>query len=197
MSDNDNKPWYTQLPAKLVAVVVFLVALTTLAGNVAELFNQSSRPETIAPMTNEPTPARAPDRNPEAASAPQPTRLRLQVDRIIVHGDGSPGTTDWRFAVDVDDRPLFVFEQASLTDQDGRNVVAPDQAGGIFHPRSGDRVKLQVRGWRGSRLRLSAGGPDVAGEVWVLPRGVLAPLVVQGDRDDAGSFEFHVSISPE
>ena len=30
-------PWYRQLPAKAAAVVVFLVALTTLAGNLLEL----------------------------------------------------------------------------------------------------------------------------------------------------------------
>ena len=30
-------PWHRQLPAKAAAVVVFLVALTTLAGNLLEL----------------------------------------------------------------------------------------------------------------------------------------------------------------
>ncbi len=194
MSDDKNKPWYTQLPAKLAAAVVFLVALTTLAGNLIELVDKRNRPGTTRPTKADPAPAQT--RKPATAPAPQSTRLRLQIDRIIVHRDGSPGTTDWRFSVDVDDRPLFVFEQQAVSDQDGRNVVAPDDAGGVFQRQNEARVKLKVRGWRGSRLRLSEGEPDVAGEGLVLPGGVLAPMVVQGDRDDAGSFEFHVSISP-
>ena len=195
MDEERNKPWYTQLPAKLAAAVVFLVALTTLVGNVIELVDKRSRPGTTTAAGTDRAPAQA--RKPATPSEPQPTRLRLQVDRIIVHGDGSPGTTDWRFAVEVDDRPLLVFAQEALSDEHGRNVVAPDDADGVFQRPNQGPIMLKVSGWRGSRLRLSEGEPDVVGEVSVQPGGVMAPMVVQGDRDDGGSFEFHVSISAD
>lgn len=190
MGDPDKKPWYTQLPAKLAAAVVFMVALTTLAGNVIELIEKRSQP--AAPATkgeSTPTP-----RRPAPAEA-QPARVRLQVDRIIVLVDGSPGTTDWRFTVEVEDKPLFVFAQDALTDQPGRNVAAPAEASGILPRSDGKRIRLKVRGWRGSRLRLPGSEPDVAGDVTVVPRGVLPPMIVQGDSDDAGSFEFHFSTT--
>lgn len=191
MGDPDKKPWYAQLPAKLAAAVVFLVALTTLAGNVIELIGKHSQPApTATKRVSTPTP-----RRPVAAADAQPARVRLQVDRIIVLVDGSPGTTDWRFTVEVEDKPLFVFAQDALTDQPGRNVAAPAQAGGILPRSDGKSIRLKVRGWRGSRLRLPGSGPDVAGDVTVVPRGVLPPMIVQGDSDDAGSFEFHFSTT--
>ena len=42
MSDAPEKPWYSHLPAKLAAIVVFLVALTTLVGNIFELVDKRS-----------------------------------------------------------------------------------------------------------------------------------------------------------
>jgi len=191
MGDPDKKPWYTQLPAKLAAAVVFLVALTTLAGNVMELIEKRRQPAVTATKT-ESSPA---PRLPPVASESQPARVRLQVDRIIVHVDGSPGTTDWRFSVEADDTPLFVFGQDALTDQAGRNVATPEQAGGILPRSDGKPIRLSVRGWRGSRLRLPGSEPDVGGDVTVVPRGVLPPVIVQGDSDDAGSFEFHFSTT--
>ena len=188
MGEPDKKPWYAQLPAKLAAAVVFLVALTTLAGNVIELIEKRTQPATKAT----PSPA---SRQPTVAAVSQPARVRLQVDRIIVHVDGSPGTTDWRFAIEVDDTPLFVFAQDELTDQAGRNVATPEKAEGILPQSDGKPIRLKVRGWRGSRLRLPGSEPDVAGDVTVVPRGILSPMIVQGDRDDAGSFEFHFSTT--
>ena len=191
MGDPDKKPWYAQLPAKLAAAVVFLVALTTLAGNVIELIEKRSQPAVKAKRSS-PSPA---SRQPTVETESQPARVRLQVDRIIVHVDGSPGTTDWRFAIEVDDTPLFVFAQDALTDQAGRNVATPEKAGGILPRSDGKPVRLKVRGWRGSRLRLPGSEPDVAGDVTVVPRGILPPMIVQGDSDDAGSFEFHFSTT--
>jgi len=185
MTDNDRKPLMHLVPAILTGSAALIAALTTVYINVRS-DRQADKPATAV------TPARM---QPMVTSMPD--TLRLQIDRIIVHDDGSPGTTDWRFAVEVDDRPLLVFAQEALSDQQGRNVVAPDDATGVFQQRTQGPIKLKVRGWRGSRLRLSEGEPDVAGEVSVLPGGVLAPMVVQGDRDDAGSFEFHVSISAQ
>ena len=54
MGDAPEKPWYAQLPAKLAAIVVFLVALTTLAGNIFELVDKrrtASAPVASVPRT--------------------------------------------------------------------------------------------------------------------------------------------------
>lgn len=182
-------PWYRQLPAKAAAVVVFLVALTTLASNLLEL-RQKQRDA-------EETPSAAPPQAPAPpASTPQrqDTTATLNVERIVVERDGSPGTTDWRFAVLADGEPLFAFGQDDLDDGDGRNVAVPRDARGVLHFRAGHEVRIEVRGWRESRLRLVAGAPDATGEGSVGPGTTTQSVRVAAKDPAAGAFVFHFGV---
>jgi hypothetical protein len=179
-------PWYRQLSAKAAAVVVFLVALTTLVGNVLELRQKQREAETVAVAA------------PQAAATPKPalqdTTATLDVERIVVEHDGSPGTTDWRFAVLADGEPLFAFGQDDLDDGDGRNVAIPREAQGVLHFRAGHEVRIEVRGWRESRLRIVAGAPDATGG-GVVGSGTTTRAVRVAAKDpSAGAFVFHFGI---
>ena len=182
------QPWYRQLPAKSAAVVVFLVALTTLAGNVLELRQQQrqaeAQPTDVVPQTPAPPPPATPTRAQDASAD-------LRVERIVVERDGSPGTTDWRFAVLADGEPLFAFGQDDLDDGDGRNVAVPREAQGVLHFRGGRDVRIEVRGWRESRLRPQPGAPDARGDAVVGPGTVAQAVRVAAADPAAGAFVFH------
>jgi hypothetical protein len=182
-------PWYRQLPAKAAAVVVFLVGLTTLAGNLLEL-QQKRREAEQAPVAATPQPP------PTPSQAPRDTTATLEVERIVVGHDGSPGTTDWRFAVLADGEPLFAFGQDDLDDGDGRNVAIPREARGVLHFRAGHDVRIEVRGWRESRLRVVAGAPDATGQGAVGPGTATQAVRVAAEDPAAGEFVFHFGVEP-
>jgi len=184
-------PWYRQLPAKAAAVVVFLVALTTLAGNLLELRQKQLEAEAVPAGAASQTPV-----PPPPATQPRDTTATLSVERIVVEHDGSPGTTDWRFAVLADGEPLFAFGQDELDDGDGRNVAAPRDARGVLHFRAGKNARIEVRGWRESRLRLVAGAPDATGEVVVGPKATTQSVRVAAKDPAAGAFVFHFGVEP-
>ena len=183
-------PWYRQLPAKAAAVVVFLVGLTTLAGNLLEL-RQKQRDADAPPVA-----APIPPATPASAPQRQDTTATLNVERIVVEHDGSPGTTDWRFSVLADGEPLFAFGQDDLDDGDGRNVAVPREARGVLHFRGGSEVRIEVRGWRESRLRLVAGAPDATGEGVVGPGTTTQAVRVAAKDTAAGAFVFHFGVEP-
>lgn len=182
-----HTPWYRQLPAKAAAVVVFLVGVTTLAGNLIEL-RQKQREADAVPAAASSQAAVTP------VQAPQATTATLNVERIVVEHDGSPGTTDWRFAVLADGEPLFAFAQDDLDDGDGRNVAVPREARGVLHFRAGSDVRIEVRGWRESRLRLVDGAADATGEGRVGPGTATQAIRVAAQDAAAGAFVFHFGV---
>jgi hypothetical protein len=194
------KPWYLKLPAKIAATVFFLVALTTLIGNLLELdAKRQARLAKPAPAGMTATaPAPVPQLPAAAGDAPAPVserRLALVLERIVVLHDGTVGTTDWRFAVEADDEPLFVLQQDDLDDTPGRNVALPTHARTTLRvPAAGARVT--VKGWRGSRLRLPTTDPDATGEAMLAMDGSLAPLEVVASEPEAGRFMLHFAAGP-
>lgn len=190
MSDKPDKPWHAQLPAKLAAIVVFLVALTTLVDNVFELVDKRRAAATAAVRTPAGTP---PQRR---ASAPVAEDVRLHLDRIIVQHDGSPGTTDWRFTVEVDGAPLFAFRQDALDEQGGRNVAMPGDAEGVLRVVPGRPAKVVVKGWRGSWFKFGA-EPDASGEGWLSAGGNMGVIRVEAQQKADGAFQFHFSTTRE
>jgi len=193
MTDEPSKPWYLQLPAKLTAGVVFLVALTTLAGNLLELNDKRRVLEQPAAAADS-VPAQPAQREPATPVPPaDPRRVRIGVDRIAVRNDGSPGTTDWRFVVEADGESLFAFRQDDLDDTVDRNVAVPREAAASLRVAPGAVVKLTVKGWRGSRFRLAGGEPDVAGEGVLTREGGIAPIRVGAASAETGAFTFYLS----
>lgn len=198
MSDEPKKPWYLQLPAKLTAGVVFLVALTTLVGNLLEL-DEKRRGREQPAATSAPTsapPAAPADQAQREIARPEPAaprRLRIGVDRIAVQHDGSPGTTDWRFVVEADGEALFAFRQDDLDDTIDRNVAVPRDAAASLRVAPEARVRLTVKGWRGSRFRMPGGEPDVTGEGALTGAGGIAPIRVAGSAEQGGAFTFYLS----
>lgn len=192
----DDKPWYQKLPAKAGAVVVFLVALTTLLGNLLELDEKRRRPAD-PPVAAAPGPAAlAPAERAQAGDpAPSGGRWQLQLERIVVRSDGSVGTTDWRFSVEADGQPLMVLQQDDLDDAPGRNVVLPRGTGTALDLEPGKDAVVTVKAWRLSRLRLVAGEPDAAGEGRLSPDGRIAPITVQAVDPRDGDFSLHFSTS--
>lgn len=199
MNEQPHKPWYQTLPAKLAAGVVFLVALTTLIGNVLELADK--RRAAVAPATVPVSTPQAPvsDVAPAATDAksmaPGDVRLELQLDRIVVRHDGTVGTTDWRFAVEGDGQPLFVLSQDDLDDSGGRNVALPRDARTRLRLAGGATLAITVKGWRGSRFRLPNAEPDAVGEGSLAGDGALAPIVVAAAQPAAGEFVFQFSAT--
>jgi len=191
---SNDKPWYQTLPAKAGAVVVFLVALTTLLGNLLELEEKRRKP------ADPPVAAAAPVAPAAATQAPAVEsggRWQLQLERIVVRGDGSVGTTDWRFSVEADGQPLMVLQQDDLDDVPGRNVVLPDGTGTALDVGPGRDAVVTVKAWRLSRLRLVAGEPDASGEGRLSPDGRIAPIAVQALDARDGDFSLHFSATRE
>ncbi len=191
----ERKAWFQQLPAKLAAAVVFLVALTTLLGNLLELREKSGQVfEPAAPAPAAPATAAKPQANAPAG----PVRVRIALDRIAVLDDGSPGTTDWRFTVEADGQPLLAFEQENLDDIGGRNVARPKDVEATLRLPRGHAPRLSVKGWRLSRFRIAGGAPDAIGEA-VLPANgeqVRIRVAARGEGSDAFVFYFSGDAQP-
>ena len=191
MAENNDKPGGGKpivhvVPAILTGAAALVAALTTVYVNVRGDRQPQSQPVAAAPATRQVATA------PVAQAA---RKLQLQVDRIAVQHDGSPGTTDWRFTVEADGQPLFVFSQDDLDDSGGRNVAVPEHAAGKLVLEPGARVRITVQGWRGSRLRLVQGAPDVHGEGVLVAAGAMPPLQVGADEPGDGAFVFYFSAA--
>lgn len=188
-----RKAWYQQLPAKLAAIVVFLVAVTTLLGNLLELREKG---RDVLPAATAPVPASPQATAATAPPAPAgPVRLQVALDRIAVQDDGSPGTTDWRFVVEADGQPLFAFEQDDMDDTGGRNVVRPKDADAVLRIAPGQASRLAVKGWRLSRLRVQ-GEPDASGTGAVRAEGGELRIRVAAAESSGGVFVFYFSTDP-
>lgn len=188
MADNDRKPVAHLIPAILTGAAALIASLTAVYVNMRGDKAADKPPVSVV----------APEADAFTSTKPLPPlpsdRLQLQLDRIAVQHDGSIGTTDWRFAVEVDDQPLFVFQQDELDDTGGRNIVNPKDAQAMLRLPAGQRARLTIKGWRGSRLRLIEGEADVTGE-GVVGDGALAPIPVKASKDSAGAFVFYFSAS--
>lgn len=188
----ERKAWFQHLPAKLAGAVVFLVAVTTLLGNLLELRDKS---RDVLPAQS--APASGPRAStPSAAPAPPavagPVRMQVSLDRIAVQDDGSPGTTDWRFTVEADGQPLLAFGQDDLDDTGGRNVMRPRDAAASLRMAAGRPVRLSVKGWRLSRFRLQ-GEADAMGEGVISAGGDEAAIRVASREAAGGAFLFYFS----
>lgn len=183
MADNDKKPFVHLVPAILTGAAALIASLTAVYVNLRSDKNDKA-----------PAPLAQPKDDVQAKAAPLllSDKLELRLDRIAVQHDGSIGTTDWRFAIEADGQPLLVFNQDGLDDTGGRNVANPKDVVATLAVPAGQHARLTIKGWRGSRLRLIEGEPDVVGE-GAVGDGATPPIPVKAKKDSAGDFVFYFS----
>lgn len=183
------------MPAILTGTAALIAALTT---TYVSLRNDQSplpakaRIAAVAPGVDDPPQIAVPVVAPVVAS-PSERPVVLQVERIAVHSDGTAGTTDWRFAVEVDDEPRFTFDQDRLTDEGGRNIAMPKDASTTLRIVAGTPAKITVKGWRHSALRAATSVPDAQGEGRLGTDGKPEAIQVTATDPDLGAFTFYFS----
>ena len=191
MADNEKKPVITHLPAILTGSAALLAALTTVYINIRNDLKGDA--PTPAAVVAEAKPAEV---KPVQPALPQ--QLRLQLQRVAVQQDGAVGNADWRFAIEADEQPLFVFEQDSLTSEGGRNIVVVGEdreAHATLELMPGKRIPVTIKGWRSGWFKKS--DPVVLGEGVLAGSGSLAPIVVKATDENKGAFTFYFSATPE
>lgn len=193
--------WFQTVSGKVAALVVFLVAFTTLLGNLLELDAKRKRlaieTANTAAASEVSAPVSAQASAPVATAAPAIRRLHLQLERIAVQHRGAMGRPDWQFAVEADGQPLFNFRQDDVDDAAGRNVARVQDLGALLRPRMGQQVTVTVKGWRLRKFRGAAEQPEVSGQATLQDDGSLAPIQVQADTPEAGAFVFYFSADPQ
>ena len=184
VSEQQNKPWYTRVPAISVAVLAFLVGLTTLINNVRDWLRDETKPAPVA--------AAAKPANPPAPKAPAagPTAILLTLDRIDVLDDGSNGSTAWSFDIEGGGEGLFSLSSRDYVDT-GEEAVArprgsdPTIARLVLVP--GQQMPIKIVGHStGLISRVSA-----SGSARLRADRPLAPIEVTADKGKAGRFVFH------
>ena len=186
-NDDHRKHLISTLPAILTGAATLIAALTATYVNLRKDDGKNAAPPAAA-ASAAPAPAKP--------VATGPRRLHLRVERIVVHSDGTAGTTDWRFSVEIADEPRFAFEQNGLTDEGGRNFAEPQNDGTDVTVLPDRPLKLVVKGWKHSMLHASSPVPDAIGEGRILPDGSVAPVPVNAATPDAGAFTFHFAAEP-
>ncbi len=186
------------VPAILTGTAALVAALTTTYMSVrGDASPVSVKPQMTAAA---PTVSGSPDvavpivAQPVVASVER--SMLLKVERIAVHSDGTAGTTDWRFAVEVDGEPRFTFEQDRLTDEGGLNIAMPEAAFTTLQLAAGVPAKITVKGWRRSKLRAAPPLPDAQGEGRLAADGKPEPIQVSASEQGLGAFTFYFSAIP-
>ena len=185
------------VPAILTGTAALIAALTTTYVSLRDGKSPAPAKAQIAataPLVDNPPAAVA---TIPAVAAPSERPVVLQVERIAVHSDGTAGTTDWRFAVEVDDEPRFTFEQDRLTDEGGRNIAMPKDAATTLRLAAGTPAKITVKGWRHSALHAASSVPDAQGEGRLGADGKPEPIQVSAAEPDLGAFTFYFSADAE
>lgn len=191
MADNDKKPAIHFLPAILTGAAALIAALTTVYINVRNDLKSDATPPAVV--------ASAKPAKPEPAKPAQPQELRLQLRRVAVQQDGAVGDADWRFAIEADGQPLFVFEQDSMTSEGGRNIVVVSEdrdAHAALELMPGKRIPITIKGWRSGWFK-GASEPLVQGEGVLIAPGSLAPISVRAQDEKEGAFMFYFAATPE
>ncbi|QWP79109.1 hypothetical protein J5226_12285 [Lysobacter sp. K5869] len=188
MSDDNDKRWYTRVPAISVAMVAFLVALTTLVNNVREIGGLKDKspatPAAAAPATP------APAVKPAAPAAPTRYSVVLTLEKIEVVNDGTSGSTAWTFDVSAGGQDLFELPSRDYNDAEDSRIATPrtsDPSMGRVTLVPGQEMLVKIAGRSGGLIsKLS-----VAGTGTLVAERALAPIkVVAADPRD-GEFVFY------
>ncbi|QWF18598.1 hypothetical protein [Lysobacter capsici] len=189
MSD-DDKRWYTRVPAISIALVAFLVALTTLINNVREIGGLKDKTPPASATT---TPA-APLVKPEAPKAPSRYSVLLTLEKIEVINDGTSGSTSWSFDVSAGGQDLFELPARDYIDtEEGRNVTPrtsdPSMGRVVLVP--GQEMLIKISG-RSSGLISKT---SASGTATLVAERALAPVRVAAADPRDGEFVFHFATA--
>lgn len=187
MSDEDKR-WYTRVPAISIALVAFLVALTTLVNNVREIGGLKDKPaaKVDTPVA---TPA-APAVTPAAPKPPSRYSVLLTLEKIEVVNDGTSGSTTWTFDVSAGGQDLFELPARDYNDSEETREVAPrtsDPSMGRVILVPGQEMLVKISGRTGGLIsKLSASGTAT-----LVADRPLAPVRVRSADGRDGEFVFH------
>lgn len=185
MTDQQDKPWYTRVPAISVAVLAFLVGLTTLVNNVRDWLSADAPTPAAVPAKPAAQPASAP-----APQAPRKTAVLLTLKQIDVIDDGTNGSTAWSFEIEGGGEELFALATRDYVDT-GAGAIAlprtsdPSIARVVLVP--GQEMTIKITG-RASGLISST---VARGSAKLRADGGLAPIRVLAEGGKAGEFVFH------
>jgi len=195
MNTEPKKSRLAHVPSILGGTAALVAALTTLYVNLrseprTETTSTVSAPLGQAPMA---VPPAAPS---NASTKPQPTLLRL--DRVQVDNDGSVGSTDWTFQVNVGGEPLFSVPMPSLNDKPGKNLVRltdAEQASAEVQLPAGKNVSLSVNGWKKGGW-LPGARAEVSGEGWMASGFNKTVITLKTEKPDGPRFVLYFSVTP-
>ncbi|WP_363797812.1 hypothetical protein ABU614_21890 [Lysobacter firmicutimachus] len=190
---DEDKRWYTRVPAISIALVAFLVALTTLINNVREIGGFKEKPAAA------PTPAAQPavTATPAPAKPQAPSRytVLLTLQRIEVVNDGTNGSTAWTFDVSAGGEDLFELPARDYSDADDARIVSPrtsDPSMGQVVLVPGQEMPVKISG-RSAGLILKA---HAGGSATLRAGQNLPPVrVLAGDNGRDGEFIFHFATT--
>jgi len=191
VSDDNDKRWYTRVPAISVALVAFLVTLTTLVNNVREISGlKDKKPAVAAPAA----PAPAPEVKPAEPKAPARYSVVLTLEKIEVVNDGTSGSTSWTFDVSAGGQDLFELPARDYNDVEDSRIATPrtsDPSMGRVTLVPGQEMLVKISGRSGGLIsKLSASGTAT-----LVAERALAPVkVVAADPRD-GEFIFHFATA--
>ncbi|MEG3790014.1 hypothetical protein V1318_07760 [Lysobacter sp. CCNWLW3] len=185
MTDQQDKPWYARVPAISVAVLAFLVGLSTLVNNVRDWLNAPAP----APATVPAKPTVAPVSAPQA---PRKTAVLLTLKQIEVIDDGTNGSTSWSFEIEGGGEELFSLAARDYVDT-GADAIArprasdPSIARVVLVP--GQEMTIKITGHASGLISSTV----ARGSAKLRADASLAPIRVAAEGGKAGEFVFHFS----
>jgi hypothetical protein len=182
VTDQQDKPWYTRVPAISVALLAFLVGLTTLVNNVRDWLSDDAPAPVAAPAK----PAVASATSPQT---PRKTAVLLTLKQIEVIDDGTSGSTAWSFEIEGGGEELFSLASRDYVDT-GADAIArprasdPSIARVVLVP--GQEMTIKITGRSSGLISRSV----ATGSAKLRADGSLAPIRVTADGGKSGEFVF-------
>lgn len=186
MTDQQDKPWYTRVPAISVAVLAFLVGLTTLVNNIRDWLSDDAPAPAAVPANAAAKPAVA------SAALPQvlrKTAVLLTLKQIEVIDDGTSGSTAWSFEIEGGGEELFSLASRDYVDT-GADAIArprasdPSIARVVLVP--GQEMTIKITGRSSGLISRTV----ATGSAKLRADGSLAPIRVTADGGKSGEFVF-------
>jgi hypothetical protein len=188
----------SHVPAILAGSAALVAAVSTLYVNLrGSSPAQAEAAATISAPAMPPAGAPASASTPPVEHAPKAKLMLVKLDRLQVENDGSVGSTDWTFEVDVDGEPRFTLAMPSLTDKPGKNLVRPTDPGQastevLFLPAK--QVEISVKAWK--RGFLPGTDAEISGATKVNWNFDKTAVHLVGDKPKSPAFTLYFTLAP-